>query len=588
MAQARVHPAPQQALRVPAIVTNYQRQMLTGNGVFSVAASSLSQRDQAGYAAAKRSLIEPCRVVAAALPDLRPETIHKANAHVLPATLQGIQRLLSVPVTPYRCWACDVITEKPEITNSDPEWTTKFMFLDCIEVTTFVSSAAKGCVALHVLDRCTNYGWYEFVRRGQQVADSLIRLLDHISHITGRHPRHLVLTTKHGIHLDDVADPVRRYLDRYGITYLHDIPQMRIAFIGDSPTQKFIDYLCRCIAVLHTHEWEANLTQIFSTLNRILDCDGITPTARMYQKVDARANLSYRASYVISTRGVGRVAEFLGYAPDGVSYTFKHPAGGHIDVQQVSSTMYRAAAENTYHPRHADDRADQQVRDRSRRRGGQRDHRANNDVPAPRTPPNEPMDHDSPESGEIRDDESNDAQEDAEHRYVPEHPMIQRQRAADPPAPVQQQVPEVALGREVEREEQRRRREQEMQRAADEAAIQQMVIDEQQEIAERLYEEELQVDDHQEPGPSRLSWAALQEEDENRADAESEAAKSGGAVREETPETQAARELIDERIDQMLAGETSANAADNEENEQDLDVLFQRPTENTDADEGRV
>lgn len=59
--------------------------------------------------------------------------------------------------------------------------------MECIELTTFVSSTARGCVAVHLLDSSTNYGWYDFVRQGQFVADSVIRLLEHIAHVTSRH-----------------------------------------------------------------------------------------------------------------------------------------------------------------------------------------------------------------------------------------------------------------------------------------------------------------------------------------------------------------------------------------------------------------
>ena len=46
----------------------------------------------------------------------------------------------------------------------------------------------------------------------------------HIAHLTGRHPRYLVLTTKHGFKINDTTDPFRKYIEARGIDKLHEVP----------------------------------------------------------------------------------------------------------------------------------------------------------------------------------------------------------------------------------------------------------------------------------------------------------------------------------------------------------------------------
>lgn len=169
--------------------------------------------------------------------------------------------------------------------------------------------------------------------------------------------------------------------------------------------------------------------------------------------------------------------------------------------------------------------------------------------------------------------------------------VYSNQQAADPPAPLLQQAPEVIIGgREVEREEQRRRQEKEIRRSNEEAAIQQMVIEEHARLDDALYEEDVEMADDQRPGPSRVSWVAIQEEGEERSETETGErvleAPARSPTRKETPDTIAARELIYERIDQMIAKDLAANSNENVEADQELESLFQRQGSNDDTARG--
>lgn len=89
-------------------------------------------------------------------------------------------------------------------------------------------------------------------------------------------------------------------------------------------------------AIMHTQNdrWIDIHSYLIDVLNRTPDSGGATPAIRYYQFADARGPLFFAERY-IELNGLVRIAEFLGYSKDGLSYHFKLANDNVVKVTRV-------------------------------------------------------------------------------------------------------------------------------------------------------------------------------------------------------------------------------------------------------------
>ena len=132
----------------PSEATGHRRVIPTG---------SISRRDLASYEVNQEVLREANRLVANDMRDLSVATLHEDYGHPQPRTLAGIMRQLNLGDNVADCWACQV-PERIEVINDDPHWLMRPLFMDIVELSTFVNPKDyQGYVFVIFKERSSNF-----------------------------------------------------------------------------------------------------------------------------------------------------------------------------------------------------------------------------------------------------------------------------------------------------------------------------------------------------------------------------------------------------------------------------------------------
>ena len=86
-----------------------------------------------------------------------------------------------------------------------------------------------------ITERLSNLHFWHLITPGTYVAPAILEILAEISRLTNSLPDTLVFTSQHGINLNNVADPIRRYIERNNVRRFARMP-----FVGEALTRVLV------------------------------------------------------------------------------------------------------------------------------------------------------------------------------------------------------------------------------------------------------------------------------------------------------------------------------------------------------------
>lgn len=312
-------------LMAAQILRDFQQLMPVKPGVSAIPRRTLSRENRVNFGLMKGALIEPVRIVATELRSVQSIHIHEDFGHLPPESTAGLMKHLNLGQANYTCSACETIPkdQRLSILLRDPGRTELHpSFMQSIELATFVSREHPGHLAIAIVERESNCLFWRMVSPGGRIMTQIIAIIEELHHLTGRYPRNIAFTTRHGVRMDKAEDPLRLYLERNKIRYLPTSPIIRVPFVGDACLYDYVDLTVRAYTAAHGRNWRLHIFRAFSGFNRVPDSDGLTPFSRFYQRIDARINLEYFREYEITIQDRRTIGRFVGYSADGLAYRF--------------------------------------------------------------------------------------------------------------------------------------------------------------------------------------------------------------------------------------------------------------------------
>lgn len=413
----------------PTVHAELRPLVLEGTGVFGMPRNWLQRRDPLQVAALTPQLRRGCIAVAKQLVKISPYGVHIANAHLHPVVQARVNALLDFNLQEYHCTHCAIIPEDERYIlplNDDPPLIPIPFMAHLSLMTMCCQTDFQDYVWVMIMENSTSCGFPTLVFPDESIADTIIGTLEKLFEWTNIRPATLTFTTRHGMNLNSPIDPIVVYLRQHNIVPIHLEPMVRLPSGGLVNIRMYFDNVVRALTKQFGRDWRAHTTYAFSTWDRLIDSDGLTPSAKFYHRIDARLTLDYYRWYRVEHDGVQLTAKFIAFDTNLTSYTFRKTNGTYFSTQLVANQRplpnnqqprrndqpnrvqqhQRRDRSNERHRR--DDRIEEPHRqmffeDRRRERSRSRDRARRS--PSPHTPPGTPprMQRDNLEDGELPD-----------------------------------------------------------------------------------------------------------------------------------------------------------------------------------------